>query len=1032
MTQNRRRLVLLGAMIAFITATITLMTSIQQRNYELRGYVDPTTSADLPFRPINRLGANVDLTQYTAEELQAQLDLMQQANIVWVRHHFDLSDGIHSDWDQVVDAVAEYPDIDLIAVLIGLPPDDVASIENTIADFTARYAPTIDHYQIGDQPNIQHGWVDRQPDAEQYVQVLRVAYDTIHALDPEAVIIAAELAAVPQSADEQLSDVAFLADLYRFGLTEISDAVATQAYGFAIGPYDRQVDADILNFSRIIALREVMTSNSDDSTPLWLTSWGWTTTETAEWHSVDELTQLAYTQQAYQRAEAEWPWLGGMMLHQWQPSAPVDDPLWGYAVLDANNLPTALWDLLTTLSPADAATNGLYAPQNPYASYSGIWTFSDQGADMGWVNDSQVTFEFEGGDVALLLRQGEYIAHLYPDIANSRVNALPRDTTGQAYIALRSDDQTAKIGVVAIAHDLDNTTHELTITADELIPDEVDARWPVVGFAVSSGDLAVPYDRQITVAGFAVIVTGLVVLITLTGFVWSAVVSSQHASARLLIIPANLLVGGMTLAVMPLGLLLTVGNRLPVLLKCDQIAIPIVLIVTTLIYADQTGVIVTLMSIGLLGVVVFNRLELGLMMTLFWAPFFLFPVTAFGFAFPMAEIIILVTAGAWVPRLVINRDPVWRSTFDQVPSLSVRIHVLDLLMLLWVVIGFISLLWTERLDIATTELRVLLIEPALFYLILRTLHPDWRTLSRLIGALLVTGLVVAGIGIVMWLRGESIIEAEEGARRLASVYGSPNNAALLLGRCLPFLIVAVLIVKDSRHQAILAIALLIIGSALMLTQSAGALFIGVPVSVAVILILIYQHRAVLPLAGLTVVIMVGLLIATQVPRFERLTDFSQGTNFYRLRVWDSAWHMIADEPITGIGLDQFLYEFRDVYMLPDAWEEPDLSHPHNILLDQWTRLGLVGVLMLLGMQIVFWCNVMRQYRTTSIDDMPILVKIVVIGTIGSMANLITHGLVDNSIYVIDLAYIHALLLIVSIVKIETNRRPIDASTETVV
>ena len=32
-----------------------------------------------------------------------------------------------------------------------------------------------------------------------------------------------------------------------------------------------------------------------------------------------------------------------------------------------------------------------------------------------------------------------------------------------------------------------------------------------------------------------------------------------------------------------------------------------------------------------------------------------------------------------------------------------------------------------------------------------------------------------------------------------------------------------------------------------------------------------------------------------------------------------------------MGLNNFLYQYRTRYVLPDAWEELDLSHPHNSL-----------------------------------------------------------------------------------------------------
>ena len=127
-----------------------------------------------------------------------------------------------------------------------------------------------------------------------------------------------------------------------------------------------------------------------------------------------------------------------------------------------------------------------------------------------------------------------------------------------------------------------------------------------------------------------------------------------------------------------------------------------------------------------------------------------------------------------------------------------------------------------------------------------------------------------------------------------------------------------------------------------------------------------------------------------------------------MRAWLSAINIIHDHPITGLGLDQFLYVFRGKYILPDAWQEPNLSHPHNILLDFWVRLGLMGVLVLLILQTIFWRTAIKFYRQFQKTDK--LYLALLIGTVGSMINLIGHGLIDNSVFVQDLSYVFVLLL----------------------
>jgi hypothetical protein len=186
-----------------------------------------------------------------------------------------------------------------------------------------------------------------------------------------------------------------------------------------------------------------------------------------------------------------------MILQHWQPAAGSDDPVWGFALIDRDNAPTPLWNTLTQIEPSAYATNGLYPAANPYASYSGVWTFSDLGADIGWVNDSRFTFDFTGRDVALLLRQDNYVAYLYPTVDEQPANALPTDVAGNPYVLLTSVSREPERNLVTVSHDLSPQSHRLSVVADDLVPDEAQDRWALVGYGVSSGNLQAPYDRQI-------------------------------------------------------------------------------------------------------------------------------------------------------------------------------------------------------------------------------------------------------------------------------------------------------------------------------------------------------------------------------------------------------------------------------------------------------------------------------------------------------------------------------------------------------
>jgi O-antigen ligase len=115
--------------------------------------------------------------------------------------------------------------------------------------------------------------------------------------------------------------------------------------------------------------------------------------------------------------------------------------------------------------------------------------------------------------------------------------------------------------------------------------------------------------------------------------------------------------------------------------------------------------------------------------------------------------------------------------------------------------------------------------------------------------------------------------------------------------------------------------------------------------------------------------------------------------------------MIRDHPLFGVGLDNFLYQYPR-YMLPEAWQEPDLSHPHNLVLHWWVNLGVFGVGVLIWFEIAFWRSSLHLYRRLKDPDLHLLT----LGLMASMVDFLAHGLVDQSYFLVDLAFIFCLTL----------------------
>ena len=272
---------------------------------------------------------------------------------------------------------------------------------------------------------------------------------------------------------------------------------------------------------------------------------------------------------------------------------------------------------------------------------------------------------------------------------------------------------------------------------------------------------------------------------------------------------------------------------------------------------------------------------------------------------------------------------------------------------------------------------------------------------------MLAGVLVAVIGLVQYAFNLNIITAEEGVRRLRSVYGSPNNVGLFLGRVFPIGL-ALLLVGLRPTAPVLRARADPITAAILLSQSRGAIFIGVPLSILAVGLLA-GGRWLWASLGVIVVGIIAAIPLLNSPRMQALFGGGGGTSFFRVALWKSTLQMMRDHPLFGVGPDNFLYAYRGRYLLPEAWEESALSHPHNVILDFAARLGLIGLGVFVWMQIAFWVTAfraMRQARQSLISDQWALI----IGLMASMVDFLTHGLIDAAYFVVDLAFVFMLTL----------------------
>jgi O-antigen ligase len=296
------------------------------------------------------------------------------------------------------------------------------------------------------------------------------------------------------------------------------------------------------------------------------------------------------------------------------------------------------------------------------------------------------------------------------------------------------------------------------------------------------------------------------------------------------------------------------------------------------------------------------------------------------------------------------------------------------------------------------------------YLVLRTMPLTRAERWRIVDLLILTGAVVSVVGFYQGATRLDPLAAGACANPLHSVFGTPNNAALFLGRLIPITAAVVLVGGAKPRRWLYGAAGILMLAAAVLTCSEGALLLGIPAGLAMVLILWAGRPALIAVAAAAVLEGVALIPLSRLPRFRSLLDFSSGesSSFFRVQLYRSTFRMIADHPLTGLGLDQFLYQYRGRYILPSAWQQPDLSQPHNFLLNYWVRLGIVGLAAGIWIQVAFWQLSWRIQR--DLRHVGTSLRALAVGLMGSMAAFIAHGMVDEVHFVIDLAFIFFMTL----------------------
>ena len=461
----------------------------------------------------------------------------------------------------------------------------------------------------------------------------------------------------------------------------------------------------------------------------------------------------------------------------------------------------------------------------------------------------------------------------------------------------------------------------------------------------------------------------------------------------------------------------------------------------------------------LFAVLCWYRLSFAVALLPLSLPYYLLPkpvLSHYSYSFSIAQITFGICLVVAIAQLLIKRKRwqyglSWRELRDRVGPFAIPI-------LVFVCAAAFSIIVAYNRTVAFRDFREQIIEPILYMFLVIFCIRERQDVLRLVGALLATGFVIAMMGIVQHLFFKNTIVLEDGIRRVSAVYGSANSIGLLFDYVLPIGFAWAFLKSRKSLPTVTAwverIAALIFCGVLVyvlyLTQSNGAEF-AIAAAAVFMVALSVRNRNVLLIGGVIFVAVLGVggyLFRRSIEAaifYGHTSANGVNTLTVRISLWQVALNMIHDNPLFGYGLNNWLCHYslnnechtpgmyhywnaKDIFTgapLIGLHNQPDLSHPHNVLLQVWVSMGIFGLLAFIAIVVLFfWLfrRILLHLRSQENEHSQPL-QWITIGVGAAMLAAMVQGMVDSSFLEQDLAYCFWILVALLLVARYMSHTP---------
>lgn len=306
----------------------------------------------------------------------------------------------------------------------------------------------------------------------------------------------------------------------------------------------------------------------------------------------------------------------------------------------------------------------------------------------------------------------------------------------------------------------------------------------------------------------------------------------------------------------------------------------------------------------------------------------------------------------------------------------------DIPILLLLLAGAISVFVAKDHRGALGLYRAFFVEPIALFYVGADIWRRTEDFKAVLVALAVGSSLFALLNIAVFIRAALAHAVHIGAAPNA-LYMDANYVAMYLDPIVALATGVLLFGGSVRWRLLGAAWLLIAGTAIMLTFSKGS-YLALAAIAMVVVISVPRWRVPL-LAGL----ILAALALSRIPLIATRLEEAYGSIMGRAEIFSATFRILRDNPIFGVGLGGFSYQFRGA--IPEVY-------PHDIWLTFWVELGLLGVLTF-GFILfsLIWRTFRALPRTSGFD------RAVLWGILAALVAWTVHGFVDSPYWKNDMS-----------------------------